>query len=128
MRLRLVHAALDLIVGEGAQAAVAVAELERDATLTPGEQLAADLVMCSLVTMSGPRADTLMRADRARAASREIAAEEVLEVLNATNVHSVTAIAGAAAALARLLVGDGAALDEAEQGLQAPDETPAVVA
>ena len=121
VRLRLIHAALELVVGAGAGAAVTVGELEREVDLTAGEQLAADLLMCSLAGGSSPRRDMITRAERALGAVRQVPRADIPDILIDTDVHSVTAYASATAALTQLLLGDGGAVQRAARGIDSPE-------
>jgi ATP/maltotriose-dependent transcriptional regulator MalT len=126
VRLRLIHAALELVVGGGAKAAVTVGELERDVELTPGEQLAADLVMCSLAGVASPHRDMLTRAERALVAVRQVPTDDIPDVLIDTDIDSVTAYASATAALTSLLLGDGGAAQQAARAVDSPEGIPDV--
>lgn len=124
--LRLTRAALELVVGAGPAAARAVADLEREVALTRGEQLVADMVMCSLVTVASPQADTLERAQRALAATSEVSDAEIPDVLVTYDVATVRLVVSTMVARTRLLLGDGAAFEGVARSVQLPEDIPVV--
>ena len=127
VQVRLIEAAVNVFAGKASQAAGTIVDLEHATELTRGEQLVADTLMVSLIVAANPQDDTLVRANRALHAAREVPASEVPPVLALPDQPSLASLIFTMTARTRLFLGDGSALGDAERGAAVPEAAPAVL-
>jgi LuxR family maltose regulon positive regulatory protein len=109
--LQLTQAALSMVVGRLSAASATIHSLEENVTLEPGPQLAADVILASLIEAAQPPEVVLERTERVLDADPTGWDASIVDIFGLSGVPSMHCYMCTTAARAHLLLGDAPAAE-----------------